>query len=288
MEISSLWKKLPITIIKPVRQHTGFRILSSRVSDRGFHISGLREFEIGDSFRSISRKHYVRTGKEIIIERHPEQNALILFLFDVSASMLVGSIRRKIDAAFDLLRHFGSACLWQGNKIQVLAFSSRIELESDIIVTYAAFEQLLEELVALVPESSHTDHSEAVDRAIMISEKRNAPADLVCIVSDLLFPYSNEIFYHDINVLHDKTDVIGLLINDPAEEALPRPPGCLKVRDIETGEFYWLSEIRASDILHEFDKQDFDACLLSTSQDDQQWYDVLDDFFTLRKEARQK
>src|SRR5210317_170087 len=108
MEVSSLWKNLPITILKPVRQRTGFRMLSSRTADRGFHISGLRQFEVGDSFRSVSRKHYARTGEEVIIERHPEQNALILLLIDVSASMLVGSKRRKIDASLDFLLHFGS------------------------------------------------------------------------------------------------------------------------------------------------------------------------------------
>src|SRR5210317_1465990 len=128
MEVSSLWKNLPITILKPVRQRTGFRILSSRTADRGFHLSGLRQFEIGDSFRSVSRKHYARTGDEVIVERHPEQNALILFLLDISASMLVGSSRRKFDVSLDLLRLFGSACLWQGNKLQVMAFSDRIEL----------------------------------------------------------------------------------------------------------------------------------------------------------------
>src|SRR5210317_1855527 len=146
MEVPSLWKNLTITILQPVRQQTGFRMQSSRVADRGFHISGLRRFEMGDSFRSLSRKHYARTGEEVIIERHPEQNALVLFLLDVSGSMLVGSARRKLDVCLDLLLHFGSACLWKGNKIQVVAFSSRIELESDIIATTAALELLLEEL----------------------------------------------------------------------------------------------------------------------------------------------
>lgn len=285
MEVSSLWKKLPITIMKPVRQRTGFRMLSSRVADRGFHIRGLREFEIGDSFRSISRKHYARTGEEIIIERHPEQNALILLLFDMSASMLVGSARRKIDAGLDLLRHLGSACLWQGNKLQVLAFSSKIELESDIITSFGPFENLLEELGELVPDSRHTDHSEAVDRAIVISEKSNAPADLVCIVSDFLFPYPLETFYRDINLLHERTDVIGLLIRDPAEETSPKAGGCLKVRDAETGEFFWLKRINSPDILQEFDKQDFEACMLNTDENDEQWYAILDDFFSLRKEV---
>ena len=285
MEVSSLWKNLPITIMKPVRQRTGFRMLSSRVADRGFHISGLREFEIGDSFRSISRKHYARTGEEVIIERHPEQNALILLLIDMSASMSVGSARRKIDAGLDLLRHFGSACLWQGNKLQVLAFSSRIELESDVIATFGPFEQLLEELIELVPDSRHTDSSEVIDRALAVSEKSNAPADLVCIVSDFLFPPPLENFYRDIRLLHEKTDVIGLLIRDPVEKAIPKHRGYLKVRDAETDEFLWLSGISSPDILQELDKQDIEACMLSTTQNDQQWYATLDDFFSMRKEV---
>ena len=288
MEVSNLWKNLPITILKPVRQRTGFRMLSSRVADRGFHISGLRQFEIGDSFRSVSRKHYARTGEEVIIERHPEQNALILFMMDISASMLVGSARRKIDASLDLLLHLGSACLWQGNKIQVLAFSNRIELESDVISTFGPLEHVFEELSELVPESRHTDHSEVIDRAIVISERPNAPADLVCIVSDFLFPFPHDDFYGDISLLQERTDVIGLLIRDPMEQTVPKHRGCLKVRDAETGEFFWLKGIRSPDIRKEFDKQGFEACMVTTAQNDQQWYATLDDFFSLRKEALYK
>ena len=285
MEVSNIWKNLPITILKPVRQRTGFRLVSSGLADRGFHISGLREFEVGDSFRSISRKHYVRTGEEIIVERHPEQNALILVLLDVSASMSVGSSRRKIDVSLDLLRHFGSACLWQGNKLQVLAFSSIIALESDVIASFASFERLLEKLIELVPESRHTHYSEALGRALEISEKSYAPADLVCIVSDFLFPSPLENFYRDMNMLQERTDVIALLIRDPVEETAPQIGGCLQVRDAETGEFLWLTGINSSDILREFSKQDLEACMVTTSQNDQQWYEALDDFFSLRPEV---
>ncbi len=283
MEVPSLWKNLTITILQPVRQQTGFRMQSSRVADRGFHISGLRQFELGDSFRSLSRKHYARTGEEVIIERHPEQNALVLFLLDVSGSMLVGSVRRKLDVGLDLLLHFGSACLWKGNKIQVVAFSSRIELESDIIATTAALELLLEELSALVPESRRTDHTEAVDQALLLSEKSNAPADLVCIVSDYLFPSSHDHFYRDVALLQEKTDVIGLLIRDPMEKAPAGYRGRLQVRNAESGEIAWLAGIRSPDIMHEFDRHGFEACTVSTTQGWQQWYETLDDFFRLRR-----
>jgi uncharacterized protein (DUF58 family) len=285
MEVSSLWKNLPITILKPVRQRTGFRILSSRTADRGFHLSGLRQFQIGDSFRSVSRKHYARTGEEVIIERHPEQNALILILIDISASMFVGSVRRKIDVSLDFLMHFGSACLWQGNKIKVLAFSKGVEFESDVIAAFGAFEHLREELIDLVPDSRHTDHSEVIEKALLISERLNVPADLVCIVSDFLFPSPHEYFYRDLILLHEKADVIGLLIRDLMEETVPKQRGCLKVRDAETGKFLWLSGISSPAILQKLDKQGFETCMLTTAQNDQQWYETLEDFFSLRKEA---
>jgi uncharacterized protein (DUF58 family) len=255
MEVPSLWKNLTITILQPVRQQTGFRMQSSRVADRGFHISGLRQFELGDSFRSLSRKHYARTGEEVIIERHPEQNALVLFLLDVSGSMLVGSVRRKLDVGLDL----------------------------DIIATTAAMELLLEELSALVPESRRTDHTEAVDQALLLSEKRNAPADLVCIVSDYLFPSSHDHFYRDVSLLQEKTDVIGLLIRDPMEKAPAGYRGRLQVRNAESGEIAWLAGIRSPDIMHEFDRHGFEACTVSTTQGWQQWYETLDDFFRLRR-----
>ncbi len=285
MEVSSLWKTLPITILNPVQQQTGFKMQSSKVADRGFHISGLRQFELGDSFRSISKKHYIRNNEEVIIERHPEHNALILILVDMSASMLVGSSRRKIDASLDLLRHFGSSCLWQGNKLQVLAFSNTIELESEVITTFEAFDNFHEELAGLAPDSEQTCHSEVVDQALFLSEKATGPADLICIISDFLFPEPLTNFYRDITLLQEKTDVVALIIRDLVEEVTPQHRGCLKVRDAESGEFLWLSEVNPPDTLFELNKQGVEACMLTTKQNDEEWYIVLEDFFSLRKEG---
>jgi hypothetical protein len=69
------------------------------------------------------------------------------------------------------------------------------------------------------------------------------------------------------------------------EETVPKQRGCLKVRDAETGKFLWLSGISSPAILQKLDKQGFETCMLTTAQNDQQWYETLEDFFSLRKEA---
>ncbi len=238
----------------------------TRPSARGFHIRGVRELEVGDAPRAVSRKHYVRTGEEIVIEKYAEHNAFILVLLDVSASELIGGERLKYDASLELLRHFCEACLWKGNTLRVIAFTTRVELESRPITDTNALELVLEKLAALKPACSGTDYKDVISLAAIIAGRRERPADLVCVVSDFLFPQPRLQLFRALEDLQDLADVIAFVMRDRIEVDMPPASGALMVRDAETGEMFWASDASGYDPVEELGKYDIDSCVLMTSQ----------------------
>lgn len=281
-----MWQNLPIVIRRRVRQSSGHRMQSSRASDRGFHIRGVRELEVGDAPRAVSRKHYVRTGEEIVIEKYAERNALILVLMDVSASMLVGAGRRKHEASLELLRRFCEACLWKGNTLRVLAFTTVVELESRPITDTSALEAVFEKLASLKPSHSGTDYRDVIALASVISGRREQPADLVCIVSDFLFPQPRLQLFRALDALQEVADVIAFVMRDRIEVEMPPVSGALMVRDAETGETFWAGETSGYDPAKELERFDIDACVVTTAQTEEEWFEALADFFTERRLKR--
>lgn len=277
-----MWQNLPIAIRKRVRQKKGHRMRSERVSDRGFSIYGMREFEAGDSARAISRRHYVRTGEKIIVEKLAEHNAFIVVLLDASASESIGAERLKYDVSLELLRKFGEASLWKGNTMQVLAFTTGIELESRLISDMNTLEEALIDLEKLKPVFSGTDHKEVLDRALYLSERSVQPADLICILSDFFFPQPLGPFMKVIEDLGDMSDVIAFIMRDRIDDEMPTLNGALRLRDVETGETFWSCEVSDNDPALELEKYGVDACFLKTWQTETEWFDALADFFNMR------
>ncbi len=280
-----MWRDLPIIIRQNVRQRTGYRLLSDKVSDRGFDICGVRESEAGDSPRSLSRKHYVRTGEEIVLEKRPLRNAAVLFLLDASASEQIGADGTKYEASLRLLRHMARACLWQGNTAQVIVFTTRVEWESGIIHDSRALEDVMDQLSDLKPGFSGTDHRDVLDHALSTTGRADHPADLVFIISDLIFPRPREGFFRDLMDLGDEADVIALIVCDRIEKEMPLLNRSLMVRDSETGEMFWASGSTGTDPAEELSQCGIDTCTLMTSQTEEEWFGTLSDFFTTRMEG---
>jgi len=280
-----MWEYLPINIKQRVQQRAGFRFPGRRVSERGFDIRGIRGFEFGDSFRSLSRRHYVRTGETIVLEREPERQALVLLLLDISASQKVGTDRLKYDTALELVAHFSRACLWQGHPLQILAFSKVVELESPVVHDTSALRMLLAQLADFKPTFTTTDHRDVFDRAAAIAERSDLPADLICIISDFLFPRPHNRFLTDLEGLRELTDIITLIIRDRMEQTMPYTQGALLVHDAETGAVFRASGLSGFDLSPELEKHNVDSCMVLTSETENQWFETLTDFFLKREEA---
>ncbi len=279
-----MWKNLPINIRQRVRQRTGFRLPGRRTAVRGFTIKGMREFEAGDSSRALSRRHYVRSGEELVIEKFPERNASILILFDISASVHIGGARKKYQAQLDLLYQFGWACLWKGHRLRVIAFAVEVELESPVITNISTLVDVVDRLAVLGEGLCGTSHHDVFERAASIAGHPGHPADLICIISDFLFPFPRQDFFRDLDDLLDMADVIALVVRDRVEVAMPAMAGALLIRDAESSVTFWAGGTSGFDPVKELDSCGVDNCVLMTSQSREEWFEVLADLFTIRLE----
>ncbi|MDO8558402.1 MAG: DUF58 domain-containing protein [bacterium] len=276
-----MWENLPLIIKKRVRQREGDCLASSLVDEDGFEPQGMREFSPDDPPRALSVRDYLRTGQMVVVEKHPDRNALVLFLVDVSASEFLGSARLKHAASLDVMRGLATACLARNFTIVVFAFTTRVEFESHPIRSMHALESVIAQIEVLALTEKKTDPSSALNRAWDVAMRPQDPADLICIVSDFLFPNTDTT---DLEMLADACDVIAVALRDPLEESLPPFAGGVMLRDAETGATSWASSVGDYDPLPGLERVGIDACLLRTSESDVEHYEKLSDFFETRRE----
>ncbi|MDP3963107.1 MAG: DUF58 domain-containing protein [bacterium] len=278
-----MWASLPFTIRRRVRQLTGYGAPAAKISDKGYDVRNIREFQAGDSLRSMHIRQYIRTGQELVVEKLPERGALVLFLVDVSASTRVGAAREKKAAALELIRYLAGSFIAKSHVIKIVAFASSVEAESAVMGSANAIEAFLDDIETLKIDTKKTDPQDAIWRASEIAGRQEYPADVICIVSDFLFPVET---WQRLEDLQGVADVFGLIMRDRIEESMPTVSSGIRVRDAETGATFFASgseRVRPETTLGTID---IDTCVLSTAGSEQQWYDVLYEFFAMRADRR--
>ncbi|OGZ00241.1 MAG: hypothetical protein A2945_04400 [Candidatus Liptonbacteria bacterium RIFCSPLOWO2_01_FULL_52_25] len=276
-----MWNNLPLFIKRRVRQRTGAGLASSLTSERGFDVKGIRDFQMGDSLRAVDRTHFVRFGKAVVLERSPDRNAVILFLVDVSASEHLGCAKTKKERMFEVLRGIAQACFAKGHRIMFCAFTTRVEYESNLIAGAHTLEGALTDLANRAFREKKTNPKKALDRAWELATRSSCPVDLVCIASDFLFPKP---YVRELEELSDATDVIALTMRDPIETDMPPIAGGYMVQDAETGETYYASSASGVEPTSHLESLGIDVCILDTQGSEDDDFQAISDFFTLRSE----
>ncbi len=278
-----MWNNLPIVIKRNIRQRRGFGMTSSKKSPQGFDIQSARNFEIGDSPRLVSRPHLVKFDKAIVLEKYPDRSVFVVVLFDVSNSESLGSARTKLDANLELLDGFGRACVSKSHRLLILAFSSEIEYESKVLNSLNAFESAMYDIRNMSPKHRGTDHRAVFERAYRLASRSTEPAELICIMSDFLFPSNYNRVLQD---LYGAADVITLIMKDQTEVTMPVIAGGMMMRDSETGETFYVASIDPYNPIDNLKKMDIDTCLLNSGASEEEYFQRLSEFFLTRADRR--
>jgi uncharacterized protein (DUF58 family) len=160
-----------------------------------------------------------------------ERDLRLIVAIDLSPSMEFGTLRRSKKDAMLLIAG-------------VLAFSA---LADRINIGFVAF---ADRVLAYFPPRTHRTHAwEALDRiwSLEAAATRTAIApvarllagrlkrtSMVCVVSD--FITSEDIAgARDLKILAARHDLVSVIVEDPAEQALPEGHGTIRVRDMESG-----------------------------------------------------
>lgn len=151
---------------------------------RGMEFSEVREYQPGDDIRSIDWNVTARAGKPFIKHFVEERELTILFLVDISASGIFGSIRSKLETAVEMAATLMFSALKNNDKVGLITFA-------DQVIDYyrprkgkANVLHLIRELLAVEPSVRPTNIKAVLDYVNRVQRRRA----VVFLLSDFLVP----------------------------------------------------------------------------------------------------
>lgn len=270
------WKNLPIIIKRRVRQKVGRGFGGLRKSEMGFAAAGARDYQIGDPPRAVDLLRLIKFDEAIVIEKHPDRSAVVLFLVDISASERLGSRKNKLEAQLMLVRGLATACLAKNCPVLILAFASKVEFESKLIKGEGALLEALSDIEGSPAKKERTNPRGALERALELASRPSFPADLVFFVSDFLFENHCA---SELGALQDKADIVAVVAQDGIETGIPPVAGAFTLCDVETGEVFSAAALSRYNPLSTLTKLGIDFCVFDTAWNEESCYAALFEFF---------
>lgn len=198
---------------------------------QGIEFAEVREYQIGDDFRSIDRNVTARHGKPYIKLFAEERELTVIFLIDISASQHFGSTDKlKSEIAAEVAAILAFSSLKNNDRAGMLSFSDKVE---KIITPRKGKNNILRiinEILDFNPSGTRTSISAALKTLNEIWRRRA----VVFLISD----FQDEGYARDLSVTAKRHDLICIKINDDREQTFPEV-GLVEVSDPETGETFF-------------------------------------------------
>jgi uncharacterized protein (DUF58 family) len=204
---------------------------TSRLRGAGFDFDQHRLYLPGDDVRRIDWNVTARLNVPFVRETHADRELNVMIAVDLSRSMRFGTRERsKKDVTL-----FVAACLvFSGLADQInigfAAFTDRVVMYAQPRRNRARVWQTLDELWALDAPAAPT----AVLPVVRFLAGHLKQVSTVFLVSDFITDEDLN-GARDLKVLAATHDVIGVVVEDPAESELPPGRGAISLRDLETG-----------------------------------------------------
>lgn len=204
---------------------------TSHARGRGLEFDRHRPYQPGDDVRQIDWNATARSGTPFLRETHAERELDVMVVADVSRSMELGTTRHakselQLLVAGSLL--FSAAS--DGINTGLLAFGQRVALFEPPRRSRARAWRLLEELWAARGAPGRSAARPALQHLV----RRLRRGAIVFLVSDFLL--DEDLFAApELKVLAAWHDVVGVVVEDPAEGELPAGGGTIELRDMESG-----------------------------------------------------
>ncbi|PRY93860.1 DUF58 domain-containing protein [Marinilabilia salmonicolor] len=228
-------------ILKRVRQiEIKTRGLSSNIfageyhsafKGRGMTFSEVREYQYGDDIRNIDWNVTARFNHPYIKVFEEERELTVMLMIDVSGSREFGTTSRfKKNVITEMAAVLAFSAIQNNDKIGVIFFSDRIEKFIPPKKGRKHILYIIRELISFTPEHRKTNLSEALRYLTNAIKKRCT----TFVISDFM----DEGFEDALKIANQKHDVVALRVFDPREAEMP-DVGFVKLKDAETGEYYW-------------------------------------------------
>ncbi|MDR1474409.1 MAG: DUF58 domain-containing protein [Endomicrobium sp.] len=195
---------------------------------QGIEFAEVREYQVGDDFRSIDRNVTARHGKPFIKLFAEERELTVIFLIDVSASQNFGSsdkLKSEIAAEVSALLAFSS--LKNNDRIGMLSFSDHVEKIIKPRKGKNNILRIINEILSSNPKGTKTSISTAL-KAINEIWTRRA---IVFLISD----FQDENYEKDLAITAKRHDLICIRVEDERETDISKV-GLIGIQDPETNE----------------------------------------------------
>jgi len=221
-------RRIKVVTAKLVDEHISGEY-HSVFKGRGMEFDEVREYVPGDDVRSIDWNVTARMGHPYVKRFCEERELTIIFMADISGSMIFGSgLRSKAEVAAELTSLLALSAIKNQDKVGMILFSDRIERYIPPRKGRTAAMRLVREVLAAEETRRPTD----LGAALQFLNKVQKHRAVVFLISDFLATgYEKE-----LRVMARRHDLIACPISDPREQSLP-DIGLLEAVNPETGEF---------------------------------------------------
>ncbi len=207
----------------------------SAFKGRGMAFAEVREYQFGDDIRNIDWNVTARYSHPYVKVFEEERELTVMLLIDVSGSRNFGSFMKlKKNIITEIAAILAFSAIQNNDKTGVIFFSDKIEKFIPPQKGRSHILRIIRELIEFTPENRGTNIPEAL-RYFTNAIKKKCTA---FVISD--FMDENSDLEKALSVANNKHDVVAIRIFDEREKELP-PIGMIKVKDAETGNYYWVN-----------------------------------------------
>jgi uncharacterized protein (DUF58 family) len=194
----------------------------------GIEFEEVREYTADDDVKHIDWKVSARMGRPFVKRYREERELLIMLLLDVSASTRFGTVDSlKMEKAAEIASIIAFNAIKNNDKVGAILFTDRVERYIPPRKGTAHVWRVIREMFTYTPQHTGTRIESALRFLGRVTAKRS--------VSFLISDFIDEEYRRPLSIAARKHEMIGILLSDPGEFALPEG-GIVTVRDLETGE----------------------------------------------------
>jgi uncharacterized protein (DUF58 family) len=211
---------------------------------RGMEFADVREYAEGDDPRDIDRNVSARTGKPFVRRYVEERELTVVIAADLSGSQAFGTAERlKREAAVEAAALLAFSALANNDKVGLALFTDTVERWVPPKKGRRHVLSIVRDVLAHDAASTGTAIGPCLERLARMLKRRC----VLLVVSD----FRDSGFEKALKLAALKHDVVPVVIEDPAEAALPAVPAVIEAVDPESGDERLLDAPAASALAKE-------------------------------------
>jgi uncharacterized protein (DUF58 family) len=194
---------------------------------KGLEFEGYRNFESDEDVSMLDANASRRAGKLLAKQYIEERNVDIIFLVDVSSSMLFGSGKKlKAEYSAELILALGHLIINSNDNVGLVMFSDKIVKYIPPSRSKNQFYLLVKYLSDINLYGGKRDFGNSLDYALRNIKSRSS---VIILVSDFL--HIDEKNERDLRLLGTKFETLAVMVRDPLDNSLPNVKAEIVLQD---------------------------------------------------------